>query len=88
MASINIQEEINKEMNLLDNYEDDIEKIGKATHKIILLMSMKTALNQMAEKEENHELEEENEKNIELFHQLIQKNYGNILEFVKKELDN
>ena len=54
MASINIQEEINKEMNLLDNYEDDIEKIGKATHKIILLMSMKTALNQMAEKEENH----------------------------------
>lgn len=52
------------------------------------LMSMKTALNQMAEKEENNELEEENEKNIELFHQLIQKNYGNILEFVKKELDN
>ena len=51
-------------------------------------MSMKTALNQMAEKEENNELEEENEKNIELFHQLIQKNYGNILEFVKKELDN
>ena len=82
MASINIQEEINKEMNLWDDYEDDIEKIGKATHKIILLMSMKTALNQMDEKEENNELEEENEKNIELFHQLIQKN------FVKKELDN
>ena len=52
------------------------------------LMSMKTALNQMAEKEENNELEEENEKHIELFHQLIQKNYGNTLEFVKKELDN
>lgn len=90
MTSItNIQKEINKEINSLDENETDVEKISKTAKRIILMLSVKYSLNEMVEKEENNELKEDHEENVAMFQNLIRKNYGNILEYIKKlNIDN
>lgn len=88
MTSItNIQKEINKEINSLDENETDVEKISKTAKRIILMLSVKYSLNEMVEKEENNELKEDHEENVAMFQNLIRKNYGNILEYIKKQLN-
>lgn len=86
MPSINIQEEITKEISSLQN-KTDIEEIKKITNKIIIMLSIKFSINEMKEKEEKNELNGENdEENIILFQNLIRKNFRNILEYLTKEL--
>ena len=86
MPSINIQEEITKEINSLQN-KTDIEEIKKITNKIIIMLSIKFSINEMKEKEEKNELNGENdEENIILFQNLIRKNFRNILKYLTKEL--
>ena len=88
MTSItNIQKEINKEINSLDENETDVEKISKTANRIILMLSVKYSLNEMGEKEENNELKEDHEEKVAMFQNLIRKNYGNILEYMKKQLN-
>lgn len=88
MTSItNIQKEINKEINSLDENETDVEKISKTAKRIILMLSVKYSLNEMVEKEENNELKEDHEEKVAMFQNLIRKNYGNILEYIKKQLN-
>lgn len=83
MSTINIDEEIQKELNSLAPEENDVDKIAKMTHRSLLLMSVKNAVITMAENE--HKInEEENEK--DLFHQLIRKLYLEKLDFIRKEL--
>lgn len=48
---MNIQQEINKEINSINENETDVEKICKKAHKIMLMLSVKYSLNEMAEKE-------------------------------------
>ena len=57
---INLKEEIEKKMNCLDDDEENEEKIIKNTHKILLLISSKEAIDIMATKEEKNELNELN----------------------------
>ena len=86
MPSINIQEEITKEISSLQN-KTDIEEIKKITNKIIIMLSIKFSINEMKEKEEKNELNGENdEENIILFQNLISKNFRNILKYLTKEL--
>lgn len=88
MTSItNIQKEINKEINSIDENETDVEKISKTANRIILMLSVKYSLNEMVEKEENNELKEDHEEKVAMFQNLIRKNYGNILEYMKKQLN-
>ena len=47
--SIDIQEEINKTLNLLDTKENDVEKISKAAHRSLLLMLVRDAVMEMRE---------------------------------------
>ena len=84
---INLKEEIEKKMNCLDDDEENEEKIIKNTHKILLLISSKEAIDIMAMKEEKNELNELNEEEeIILFNKLIKHCYLEKLEFIRKEL--
>ena len=47
--SIDIQEEINKTLNLLDTEENNVEKISKAAHRSLLLMLVRDAVMEMRE---------------------------------------
>ena len=82
MSTINIDEEIQKELNSLAPEENDVDKIAKMTHRSLLLMSVKNAVI-MAENE--HKINEE-ENEMDLFHQLIRKLYLEKLDFIRKEL--
>ena len=92
--TINIQEEINKTLNSLDPEENDINKIAKATHRSLLLMSVKDAVMEMRDEEEKEEKrkkgEGEEEKNDEMkkFHEKIQKSYLQKLNFLRRQLLN
>ena len=83
MLTINIDEEIQKELNSLAPEENDVDKIAKMTHRSLLLMSVKNAVIIMAENE--HKINEE-ENEMDLFHQLIRKLYLEKLDFIRKEL--
>ena len=83
MLTINIDEEIQKELNSLAPEENDVDKIAKMTHRSLLLMSVKNAVIIMAENE--HKMNEE-ENEMDLFHQLIRKLYLEKLDFIRKEL--
>lgn len=83
MSTINIDEEIQKELNSLAPEENDVDKIAKMTHRSLLLMSVKNAVIIMAENE--HKINEE-ENEMDLFHQLIRKLYLEKLDFIRKEL--
>ena len=87
--AFNIDNEINKQLNSLEPDETDIEKITKATHRSLLMMSVRYAVMEMREKkkDEKEEDEKENDENeIKLFHELIQKSYLEKLDFIKKQL--
>lgn len=83
MLTINIDEEIQKELNSLAPEENDVDKIAKMTQRSLLLMSVKNAVIIMAENE--HKINEE-ENEMDLFHQLIRKLYLEKLDFIRKEL--
>ena len=83
---INLKEEIEKKMNCLDDDEEN-EKIIKNTHKILLLISSKEAIDIMVEKEEKNELNElKKEEEIILFNKLVKQCYLEKLEFIRKNL--
>lgn len=83
VLTINIDEEIQKELNSLAPEENDVDKIAKMTHRSLLLMSVKNAVIIMAENE--HKINEE-ENEMDLFYQLIRKLYLEKLDFIRKEL--
>lgn len=84
---INLKEEIEKKMNCLDDDEENEEKIIKNTHKILLLISSKEAIDIMVEKEEKNELNElKKEEEIILFNKLVKQCYLEKLEFIRKNL--
>ena len=84
---INLKEEIEKKMNCLDDDEENEEKIIKNTHKILLLISSKEAIDIMAEKEEKNELNElKKEEEIILFNKLVKQCYLEKLRFIRKNL--
>ena len=87
--AFSIDNEINKQLNSLEPDETDIEKITKATHRSLLMMSVRDAVMEMREKkkDEKEEDEKENDENeIKLFHELIQKSYLEKLDFMRKKL--
>ena len=99
MTSFDINAEIEKELNTLEPEKKDVNKIARATHRSLLMLSIKDAVMEMREeKKENEEnkengegegeKEEEEEKEIKLFHEKIQKSYLEKLDFLKKTLLN
>ena len=87
--AFNVQNEIDKLMNSLEPEENDINKIAKVAHRSILIMSVRDAVMEMREKKKEEEEGEKNDENeIELFHEMIQKSYLEILDFIKKTLLN
>ena len=87
--AFSIDNEINKQLNSLEPDETDIEKITRATHRSLLMMSVRDAVMEMREKkkDEKEEDEKENDENeIKLFHELIQKSYLEKLDFMRKKL--
>ena len=87
--AFNVQNEINKLMNSLEPEENDINKIAKVAHRSILIMSVRDAVMEMREKKKEEEEGEKNDENeIELFHEMIQKSYLEKLDFIKKTLLN
>ena len=74
--AFNVQNEIDKLMNSLEPEENDINKIAKVAHRSILIMSVRDAVMEMREKKKEEEEGEKNDENeIELFHEMIQKSY-------------
>ena len=87
--AFNVQNEIDKLMNSLEPEEKDINKIAKVAHRSILIMSVRDAVMEMREKKKEEEEGEKNDENeIELFHEMIQKSYLEKLDFIKKTLLN
>ena len=98
MASFDINAEIEKELNMLEPEEKDVNKIARVTHRSLLMLAIKDAVMEMREeKKENKENkengegegeEQEEEKEIKLFHEKIQKLYLEKNDFLKKTLLN
>ena len=95
MASIDINAEIEKELNMLEPEEKDVNKIARAIHRSLLMMLIREAVMEMREENKENkdngegegEAEEEEEK-IKLFHIKIQKSYLEKIDFLKKTLLN
>ena len=51
MASFNINEKIQEELNSLNEQEDDVDKIAKLTHRSLLMLSVKDVVMEMKQKE-------------------------------------
>ena len=81
------EEEITKLLNTLETDENDIDKISKVTHKCLMVISVRDAsiiMNNRKEKKEN----ENDEDEMNLFHELIQKTYLKKIDLMRKELLN
>ena len=79
------EEEITKLIESLEPDKNDVEKISKVTHRCLMVVSVRDAtrmINNM--KKEDEKIEDE----INLFHELIQKNYLQKLDKIRKELLN
>ena len=90
-ASFDINAKIEEELNSLSDQEDDVNKLARATHRSLLMLSIKDAVMEMRkrekENEEKNEKNEENEENeINLFHELIKKSYLEKIDFMRKQL--
>ena len=96
MASIDINAEIEKELNMLEPEEKDVNKIARAIHRSLLMMLIREAVMEMREENKENkengegegEAEEEEEEKIKLFHEKIQKSYLEKIDFLKKTLLN
>ena len=100
MTSFDINAEIEKELNTLEPEEKDVNKIARATHRSLLMLSIKDVVMEMREEKKENEENKENgkgegekeeegeEKEIKLFHEKIQKLYLEKLDFLKKTLLN
>ena len=89
--AFNVQNEINKLLNSLEPEETDINKIAKVAHKSLLMMSIRDVAIEMKKrkKEKDDEKEELNDEDeIKLFDEMIQKSYLEKLDFMKKTLLN
>ena len=89
--AFNVQNEINKLLNSLEPEETDINKIAKVAHKSFLMMSIRDVAIEMKKrkKEKDDEKEELNDEDeIKLFDEMIQKSYLEKLDFMKKTLLN
>ena len=89
--AFNVQNEINKLLNSLEPEETDINKIAKVAHKSLLMMSIRDVAMEMKKrkKEKDDEKEELNDEDeIKLFNEMIQKPYLGKLDFMKKTLLN
>ena len=89
--AFNVQNEINKLFNSLEPEETDINKIAKVAHKSLLMMSIRDVAIEMKKrkKEKDDEKEELNDEDeIKLFNEMIQKPYLEKLDFMKKTLLN
>ena len=89
--AFNVQNEINKLLNSLEPEETDINKIAKVAHKSLLMMSIWDVAIEMKKrkKEKDDEKEELNDEDeIKLFNEMIQKPYLEKLDFMKKTLLN
>ena len=89
--AFNVQNEINKLLNSLEPEETDINKIAKVAHKSLLMMSIRGVAIEMKKrkKEKDDEKEELNDEDeIKLFDEMIQKSYLEKLDFMKKTLLN
>ena len=51
MASFNINEKTQEELNSLNEQEDDVDKIAKLTHRSLLMLSVKDVVMEMKQKE-------------------------------------
>ena len=94
MADFNVNAEIQKELNSLAPEEKDINKIAKATHRSLLIMSVRDAIMEIRKEEEEKRKKGEgegkktDEKEIKIFHEKIRKSYLEKLDFFKKQLFN
>ena len=89
--AFNVQNEINKLLNSLEPEETDINKIAKVANKSLLMMSIRDIAIEMKKrkKEKDDEKEELNDEDeIKLFDEMIQKSYLEKLDFMKKTLLN
>ena len=76
-----------KLLNTLEPDENDIDKISKVTHKCLMVMSVRDAsiiMNNRKEKKEN----ENDEDEMNLFHELNEKTYLEKTDLMRKELLN
>ena len=89
--AFNVQNKINKLLNSLEPEETDINKIAKVAHKSLLMMSIRDIAIEMKKrkKEKDDEKEELNDEDeIKLFDEMIQKSYLEKLDFMKKTMLN
>ena len=84
----NIQNKIDKLINSLEPEENDINKIAKVVHRSLLIMLVRDVVMEMREKKKEEEGEKNDENEIKVFHEMIQKSYLEKLDFIKKTLLN
>ena len=83
-TTFNPQDEINKLLNALEPEKNDIKKITDVTHKSLMILSVTDAAKVINNKKKDEKSNEEDE--MKLFHEVIQKSYLEKLDFMKKEL--
>ena len=85
---LNVDHELQKLFNSLEPNETDISKIAEVTHKCLLIMSVRDAAMVInSRKEKNGGFDNDNEE-MKLFDEVVQKSYLLKLELLKNKLLN
>ena len=84
-TTLNVDYELQKLFNSLEPNETDITKIADVTHKSLLIMSVRDAAMIInSRKEKNNDVDDDEE--MKLFDEIVQKSYLFKLELLKKKL--
>ena len=91
-TTLNIDYEIQKLLNSLEPNETDVNKITDETHKCLLIMAVRDAvqiINSRKKSDNNDDHDDEKEKQeMKLFDEIVQKSYLVKLELLEKKLLN
>ena len=83
-TTFNLDDEITKLFNSLDENEKNIDKISSITHKCLLVMSVREATRIINSKDKSEK--KDDEKQMTLFNEIIKECYLNKLESMRKKL--
>ena len=83
-TTFNLDDEITKLLNSLDENEKNIDKISSVKHKCLLVMSVREATRIINSKDKSEK--KDDEKQMTLFNEIIKECYLNKLESMRKKL--
>ena len=85
---LNVDHELQKLFNSLEPNETDISKIAEVTHKCLLIMSVRDTTSFINSKKEKNSSVDNDDEEMKLFDEVVQKSYLLKLELLQKKLLN